>query len=188
MALKKVFFSLPVCSSRWISTSCSRSAGFQGSKANIPLEMKLRMIERKKRRVEKLSKQPLAFIPITDFFIPYSWKMDKRARSKLEISEEEEDKRVLLEKEWARKTFRSRKQESWKIKLLLRHQQRALEELRQESEKLYNAALQCEDLSIPFTCRGPVQSTPLEGYLPPLGGYEHTDPLFSKDDLSLPEV
>ncbi|XP_002122937.2 large ribosomal subunit protein mL40 [Ciona intestinalis] len=166
---------------RYISTCQVKNAGFQGLHLNMPLEMKLKYIERKKLKIRRMERKALEPIPVVDFFIPYSWKTEERKRNK-EVSENELERRALLEKEWARFILQQRNAERKRLQTLMMEQEKAMFELKQESQELYEAALK-PDLSIlPFTCSGPVETLPLKDYLMPLGAYVHNSAPFSTDE------
>ena len=170
-----------------LSFNQARKAGFQPASANLSMEVKLRLLQRKKKKIEKLAKQPLEYTPIVDFFIPYSWKEDSQKRLLSKKSEETLEAKILLEKEWARYIIKKRKNLELKMKLMLQEQHRALTELKAVNQKLYDLA--CMPLlDVNVTCRGPVESMPIANYLPPLGGFKHFDPPFSTDDPVIPTV
>ena len=167
-----------------------RHAGFQATKSssNISMEMRMRLIERKKRKVEKLGKEPLELIPIVDYFVPISWRQDSRKRAS-KISEDIQEERILLEKAWSGHVCKKRKEMSYRTNQLIKEQQKALRELKAESQSLYEEAIKCISLSdIDILCRGPVQTMPISNYLPPLGGYKYFEPPFSADDTAVPDV
>lgn len=165
-----------------------RCAGFQPSQSGISMELKMRLIERKKKKVEKLSKQPLEYIPIVDFYIPYSWKESSRKRKLPELSEEISDRRILLEKKWKGFVQRKYKDMEYHAKQLMYEQNRALDELKKESLSLYEEAIKCIDLDeTQISFRGPVQTMPIVNYAPPLGGFIEKEPPFSSDDIEIPQ-
>jgi len=162
-------------------------AGFQGGN-QLSMALRQSQIDRKKRKIVKLEKLGLNEIPIVDFFIPYSWKQPDRARKLADITEEEREERALLLKQWNRYTMKKRKEEEDKIKIMMEKQTIALQELRAVSEELYLQAMQPDYLSLGYKCRGPVQSMPLQEYLPPLGAYDVKDPPFNRDDTAMPSI
>lgn len=79
--------------------------------------------------------------------------------------------RALLEKDWARY---KREQHLADIKMFDRinqAQQRALDELRQESEELYQEAIQLDVSLLPYSTKGPVRTPPIRTYESPDGEY-----------------
>ncbi len=57
------------------------------------------------------------------------------------------------------------------IDRILCSQQKALKELRAESEELYQAAIQMDFGYIPYEIKGPNETPPIEGYEPDEGDY-----------------
>lgn len=91
-----------------------------------------------------------------------------RVRPKLGLSEEQIDSRDLLQKEWSRyQIVQKRELQNVCLKLLM-SQQRALNELRKESEELYQAAIQPDDLMLPIQVKGPVYTAPIKNYESPV--------------------
>lgn len=81
------------------------------------------------------------------------------------------EKRALLHKEWARYKHDERIQDLLLIDRILQSQQKALSELRKESEELYQEAIQKDLNLLPFTANGPVSTPPIENYDSPDGEY-----------------
>lgn len=87
-----------------------------------------------------------------------------RARPQIQLSEEQKEYRALLQKDWARY---QRQQQLELHRVCLRIQQsqnKALNELRGESEELYQAAIQPIDILLPTTLNGPVHTPPIKNY------------------------
>ncbi|XP_071806296.1 large ribosomal subunit protein mL40-like [Asterias amurensis] len=89
---------------------------------------------------------------------------DKRKRELPDISYDEQERRALLQKRWARYRFQEHVKETHLIKDILRVQQKALQELRAESEDLYLAAVERDTNLFPFEVNGPVHTPPIPGY------------------------
>lgn len=66
----------------------------------------------------------------------------QRLRKLPPISEEEEDSRILLQKDWTKYKARQHLATVQEIDSILYSQQRALDELKAESEDLYQEAIQ----------------------------------------------
>lgn len=66
------------------------------------------------------------------------------------------------------------------IKLALEAQRQALEELRLESEELYQAALKPDPLLFPFTHEGPVYTPPIPNYYAPDGKYNDITKVYTQ--------
>lgn len=87
-----------------------------------------------------------------------------RARPPLKLSEEQKEYRALLQKDWARY---QRQQHLELHRMCLRIQQsqeKALNELRAESEELYQAAIQVDEFLLPITIKGPAYTPPIKNY------------------------
>lgn len=102
------------------------------------------------------------------FYICFS---RKRTRPKAALSQEEIESRAILQKEWARYKLKQKSQELQVVDRLMQAQQKALEELRKESEELFQEAIQPDLQMIPFTTKGPVATPPIENYESPDGEY-----------------
>ena len=81
------------------------------------------------------------------------------------------EKRVLLRKAWAKNKLMEKLDNFQFIDKVLHSQQKALEELRFESETLYQHAIEPDSNLIPFTAKGPVATPPLKSYESPDGDY-----------------
>jgi len=72
-----------------------------------------------------------------------AWKLcSKRKREPAVLSFEESERRALLLKDWTRYKTKQHRDEMTKVAQVRWSQQRALEELRKESEELYESAIQ----------------------------------------------
>ena len=68
--------------------------------------------------------------------------LSKRKREPTVLSFDESERRALLHKEWTRYKTTQHRNEMTAVARVCRSQQRALEELRKESEELYQSAIQ----------------------------------------------
>uniref|UniRef100_H2YB54 Large ribosomal subunit protein mL40 n=1 Tax=Ciona savignyi TaxID=51511 RepID=H2YB54_CIOSA len=166
---------------RCVSTCYTQNAGFQGLNLNMPLELKLKQIERKKLKIQRMERKALEPIPITDFYIPYSWKTLQRKRKMTPLTESTIERRALLEKEWVRFVSDQHQLEEKKTSVMVNEQVKALIELRLKSDELYEAALQPDLTILPFKCTGPIETLQLKDYLMPLGSYILQPAPFSTD-------
>ncbi|KAJ7412045.1 39S ribosomal protein L40, mitochondrial [Willisornis vidua] len=125
--------------------------------------------DRMKKKLKKLEKAAPELIPIEDFITPLKYSDGSRARSLPALSPEEAERRVLLLKKWC--LFKQKQDEAEKkaIQSLVESQQEALQELRLESEQLFQAALRRDERLFPFERDGPTYTPPLPGYDPPEG-------------------
>lgn len=83
------------------------------------------------------------------------------------ISFEESERRALLQKEWARFRGLERRNDNETITRMMYAQQKAIDELRFESEELYEAAVQVDPNLVPIKLTGPVVTPAIENYDPP---------------------
>ncbi|KAG8230971.1 hypothetical protein J437_LFUL003929 [Ladona fulva] len=133
--------------------------------------------ERKKRRLEKqirrLEKNARQFKPIDELEVPLKLidERELRTRNLSPISPEEEERRALLFKAWARYKREQRLEEIQMIDRVIFCQQKAMDELRKESEDLYQKAIQLDTELIPFEATGPMRTPPIKAYEGPDGEY-----------------
>lgn len=80
------------------------------------------------------------------------------------ISAVEQERRALLNKKWALYRMEENLKDFKTLDRLVNAQNKALQELRLESEELYQAAIQTEMEMIPFTVTGPVATPPKANY------------------------
>ncbi|CAH1108669.1 unnamed protein product [Psylliodes chrysocephalus] len=133
--------------------------------------------EKKKKKIEKairkLEKNARKLKPISECEIPFEIldTLKNRQRNLPGISEEILENRALLEKKWCRY---KREQHLVDMQMLDRiqfAQQKALDELRKESEQLYQEAIQPDLMMMPYKIEGPVETPPIENYQSPDGDY-----------------
>lgn len=136
--------------------------------------------ERLKKRLKKLEKVPPEMIPIEDFIIPSKCLDETRERSAPRLLFEESERRALLLKEWSRYKQKQHMAEAEAIELALKAQQEALEELKLESEELYQAALKPDPDLFPFTHEGPSYTPPKTDYFAPDGKYNDTTKVYTQ--------
>ncbi|KAL6267594.1 hypothetical protein P5V15_000668 [Pogonomyrmex californicus] len=133
--------------------------------------------DRRKRKLEKqirrLQKQSRQLKPISEIEVPSKLieEREQRLRKLPPISEEEAESRILLQKEWNKYKTQQHLALIQTIDSILHSQQRALDELRAESEELYQQAIQIDFDFIPYTTKGPLKTPPIENYDCPDGEY-----------------
>lgn len=141
-----------------------------------PAVVKMRE-DRKKRKIEKairrLQKLALQLKPVDELIPNKKLLQEKQQRTRRlpELSFEESERRALLQKEWARYQYTKVKNELQDIDYLVASQQKALDELRLESEELYQQAIMLDDALLNFEKDGPVKTPPIPGYDSPDGDY-----------------
>ncbi|XP_072271751.1 large ribosomal subunit protein mL40 [Pyxicephalus adspersus] len=134
--------------------------------------------ERLKKRLKKLERIPAEFIPIEDFMPSSKVMEESRIRSTPKLSEEEQERRALLLKKWASVKLEEHKAEQRSIEMLLEAQRKALDELRLESEELYQAAVCCDPGLFPLEKQGPLNSAPIPKYRAPDGKFNDITKLY----------
>jgi len=123
------------------------------------------------RKMEKKDRQPR---PIAEIEVPPELMKEMMMRKRdLPVSEEVKEERIYLLKDWARFAGTRYKNEIWFQDRLLTSQQRALDQLRNESEELYVEAIQFDPSLVPFQFRGPTQTPAIPGFIQD-GSYEET--------------
>ena len=83
----------------------------------------------------------------------------------VEVEEAVLEDRALTEKEWSRYAYRRHRDEIWRMDRIIISQQRALDELRDESEELYLAAIKMDENLFPAKHRGPTRTPAIPNYL-----------------------
>ncbi|XP_030763429.1 39S ribosomal protein L40, mitochondrial [Sitophilus oryzae] len=132
-------------------------------------ERKKRKLEKQIRRLEKNAKQ---FKPIEECEVSLTILDEKLERQReVVLSEETLEKRILLEKKWANYKRVQLLDDLQMIDRVMFAQQRALDQLRKESEELYQEAIQPDFHLIPFKSVGPVETPSIEKYDVPDGEY-----------------
>lgn len=96
---------------------------------------------------------------------------DARQRPVMTHSKDKLEERIVATKMWAKHKHDEHYFNLQVINDLEYSQQRALNELRDVSEKLYQAAIEIDDSFLPFQFTGPVETPPIENYLSPDGEY-----------------
>ncbi|XP_078035659.1 mitochondrial ribosomal protein L40 isoform X2 [Augochlora pura] len=133
-------------------------------------ERKKRKLEKQIRRLEKSAKQMKPIFEI-ESSINLAEQKEERYRTSTTTSPQELEKRLLLEKEWARY-----KQDQWLkdvcvLQSVMISQERALAELRIVSEYLYEKAIEFDESFLPYRASGPVNTPPIRNYESPDGVY-----------------
>ncbi|XP_037949967.1 39S ribosomal protein L40, mitochondrial [Teleopsis dalmanni] len=135
-------------------------------------ERRRKRLEKQIRRLEKNARQ---LKPVDELEVPMDLieEKPKRLRKLPAISAEVLEQRVLLTKQWSQYKHKEKVNDYQIIDRLLQSQNKALEELRLESEDLYQEAIQMDLQLMPITVKGPVATPPIEGYASPDGDYLH---------------
>ncbi|KAL5020074.1 hypothetical protein ScPMuIL_002966 [Solemya velum] len=135
---------------------------------------------RKKKRLERMIKRLEKFArklkPIEEIAgdPKIRREISLRQRERTALSFEESESRARLHKEWTRYKSKQYCTESGEIAQLITAQDRALQALREESEELYQQAIEIDESLINFSCKGPVRTPPIENFDSPDGEYIDT--------------
>ncbi|XP_063991678.1 large ribosomal subunit protein mL40 [Diachasmimorpha longicaudata] len=127
------------------------------------IEKAIRRLEKHARQLKPVSEVEPAFKLVDD--------MKRRTRPKPKLSDEVIEDRILLLKEWTRYKQHEHLTDIQMIDTAVLSQQKALDELRSESEELYQAAIQLDLSFLPHNVQGPVSTPPIRGYNTPDGEY-----------------
>ncbi|XP_023242876.1 39S ribosomal protein L40, mitochondrial-like [Centruroides sculpturatus] len=142
-------------------------------------ERKRKKIEKGIRRLEKTAKK---LKPLDECEIPKNivMELDKRTRKVEKLTEKEEQERANIMKEWHKYKKEQFENELNMLDRIMMAQENALLELKNESEDLYQAALQLDTQFIPFMVKGPTATPPNANYEPPNGVYVDTTKRYDK--------
>ncbi|XP_037632976.1 39S ribosomal protein L40, mitochondrial [Sebastes umbrosus] len=149
-------------------------------KKKVDPRRELMMRERMRKKLKKLEKVPPELIPIEDLITPAKCLDETRERSAPRLSFEESEGRALLLKEWCRYKQEQHMAEVQSVELALEAQREALEELKLESEALYQAALKPDPLMFPFSHEGPAYTPPRTTYEAPDGKYNNITKVYTQ--------
>ncbi|XP_071095106.1 large ribosomal subunit protein mL40-like [Haliotis cracherodii] len=129
--------------------------------------------ERQIKRLEKYGRQlkPIEEI-VGDALIKAD--IESRRREKTVMTFEDSECRALLTKDWTRYCMTRHQHELTAIRAAMKSQQRALDSLREESEELYQKAIQIDEMLLPLEMKGPVETPPIKDYDPVDGDYLDT--------------
>merc|ERR1712071_253705 len=144
-------------------TSQNLAAGLTGDPERLR-----QMIDRKKALLKKSSSTPPKKLPVTDYYIPYSYKSarDGKLLRKGEHVKEREfsaDEETVLMKNWSHYQTRLVTDQRRRMKELRKDQEHALEELRKISPVLYNEASKPMH-GLEFNFKGAVRFPPKKDY------------------------
>lgn len=129
-------------------------------------------IEKQIRRLEKNARQ---LKPVEELEVPLELIDNKvqRERKLPQLSSTDLEHRALLNKQWARYKHDEKVADFQIIDRLVQSQNKALEELRRESDELYQAAIELDLQLLSVSLKGPVSTPPIKKYVSPDGDYIH---------------
>ncbi|KFB52660.1 AGAP000110-PA-like protein [Anopheles sinensis] len=133
-------------------------------------ERKRKRLEKQIRRLEKNARQ---LKPIEELETPMELidEQGKRRRAKASLTPELIEGRALLEKQWAKYKMQEKLADYQLFDRIMAAQTKALNELKLESEELYQQAIQPDPALVPFGAEGPVATPPIKNYEQPDGEY-----------------
>ncbi|XP_072034408.1 large ribosomal subunit protein mL40-like [Amphiura filiformis] len=123
---------------------------------------KERMVKRLLKVQHKLGEPDLK--PVEEFMYDPRILTEARKRPDPNLMFEEEERRALLQKKWNKYRAAIHAEETHQIETAKQSQQRALEELRAESEVLYQKAVEKDFFLFPLEIKGPTHTPPIKGY------------------------
>ncbi|CRL07023.1 CLUMA_CG019971, isoform A [Clunio marinus] len=126
-------------------------------------DRKRKKLEKQIRRLEKNSRQ---LKPIDELEVPFTLidEKEERTRKLPQISEQEQERRIVLLNKWAHYRLQESLKDLKIVDKMMNAQMKALQELRFESEELYQHAIQPDIDMIPFVAKGPVETPPKPDY------------------------
>jgi large subunit ribosomal protein L40 len=133
--------------------------------------------ERRRKRLEKqirrLEKNAQQLKPIDECEVPNEIIKEEKLRQRKGSIEDRNlsNADILLLKKWAAYKYRMHLADALMIDRVVQSQQRALDELRLESEELYQSAIQLDEGLLPYACKGPTETPPIPAFDSPDGEY-----------------
>ncbi|KAJ1528701.1 hypothetical protein ONE63_007094 [Megalurothrips usitatus] len=160
-------------------SQCLYAEPLRARKKLDPGQLKLREEKRKRkleREIRRLAKHAQSLKPIEEMQLPLHIQdqVNQRTRAVLDISPDEEERRALLLKQWSYHRQREHYTDTKMLNRIAYSQSIALDELRHESEELYQAAIKVDESLLPISVRGPTLTPPIKDYDSPDGDYQNT--------------
>jgi len=146
-----------------MSSAMNHNPGLK-KKTKVALDPK-KLQRQKERQDAKLRKQVVQPPMDPDSIPDPIWFNAERQRQSIELSEEEKEGRILLQKEWSKYQMIKHREDLCKIRDKMKCRADALRELKKESMFLYEEALIVD--KAPITLKGPMETPPLVDYQPP---------------------
>ncbi|XP_062127309.1 large ribosomal subunit protein mL40 [Drosophila sulfurigaster albostrigata] len=178
-ALSRLSLQSSALASRCLHTTTVLCAEPLKKKKKIDPQVIKQREDRKKKKIEKqirrLEKNARQLKPVEELEVPLELIDDKakRLRKLPQLNGAEQETRALLIKEWARFKHNEKVADFQIIDRLLQSQNKALDELRNESEELYQAAIEVDLQLLAVPLKGPVSTPPIKNYVSPDGDYNH---------------
>ncbi|XP_058066977.1 large ribosomal subunit protein mL40 [Anopheles bellator] len=133
-------------------------------------ERRRKKLEKQIRRLEKNARQ---LKPIEELEVPMELidEQSKRKRDNPKTTPQVVESRALLEKQWSKYKMEEKLNDYQLYDRLVAAQTKALNELKLESEELYQKAIQVDQELVPYRASGPVSTPPIKDYEQPDGEY-----------------
>jgi len=176
-AISKCGFVSPNIRIRPISTTTALLAEPLKKKKKLDPAIARAREERTKRKlakaIRKLERSEKQLKPIDECEVPLPVVENFRQRERRlpQLPTEVVNARWRIQKEWCRYRFDQVVAEVQMFHRMTRSQEKALAQLRLESEELYWAAVDTDSALIPYSAQGPVETAAFEDYHMPDGDY-----------------
>ncbi|XP_051166729.1 39S ribosomal protein L40, mitochondrial [Leptopilina boulardi] len=133
-------------------------------------ERKTRKMQKEIRRLERAKK---TLKPIMELEVPKEIYMEKnlRIRKLPKMSEEVAAERIEIRDKWAHYKLLEYMKDMKTLESIRNSQEKALKALREESEELYQEAIQLDLSYLPYEVSGPTITPPIENYKSPDGDH-----------------
>uniref|UniRef100_T1J6N9 Large ribosomal subunit protein mL40 n=1 Tax=Strigamia maritima TaxID=126957 RepID=T1J6N9_STRMM len=133
-------------------------------------ERRVKKIEKQIKILSRHEKQPK---PVEELELDRKLIEEKEVRARVvpPLLDEEVKRRITLKREWSDYKRNQFLAEFKCAKRLIATTDRALKQLRSESEDLYQEAIQLDPFLLPFSVEGPVETPPIANYDPADGCY-----------------
>ncbi|KAK6173683.1 hypothetical protein SNE40_017091 [Patella caerulea] len=148
---------------------------------------KLKKIEREIRRLDKKGRI-LKPIDELDSVRRLSKELELRKRERTVLSFDEMENRVLLYKDWTRYKAQQRRLDCITLRRLQNSQTKALDELRKESEDLYQKAIQIDEGMLALNITGPLSTPPIKSFEPTDGEYVDKTRKYDETEIEIPKI
>ena len=90
-----------------------------------------------------------------------------RVRNIPKVDEQEQERRVLLLKEWSKYRNQQQRDELRKLQVVISSRELALRELKKVSPWHYEEAMKTDESLFPLHLQGPTETPPILGYIAP---------------------
>lgn len=125
--------------------------------------------KKKQKKSSNISKKPIEIFPPVDpeAFIDRNLLQKERVRNVVEVDEQEQERRILLLKEYSKYRNQQQRDELRKLQEVVMSRELALRELKKVSPWHYEEAVKTDDTLFPLHMKGPSETPPIVGYIAP---------------------